>query len=472
MSINKKSTAKKAVKKKASKKKVSSKAKAPARPVISAKEFARRRKDLMACMEPNSIAIIPGAKEIRRNADTEFPFRQDSDFYYLTGFPEPEAVAVLIPGRKQAEYVLFCRERDEEKELWNGYRAGQEGACKDYGADDAFPISDIDEILPGLLEGRERVYYALGRDQEFDRHVMDWVNTIRSKVRAGAIPPGEFLDLHHYLHELRLIKSTDEAKIMQQAAKISAKAHGRAMEFCQPGVMEYQLEGEILHEFAMHGSRAAAYNSIVGGGANGCILHYTENSDSLNDGDLVLIDAGCELEHYAADITRTFPVNGKFSKEQKALYEIVLEAQYAAIDAVKPGKHWNEPHDAAVKVITQGLIDLKLLKGSLKSNLEKATYRDFYMHRTGHWLGMDVHDVGDYKVADDWRLLEPGMVLTVEPGIYVSPNNKKVAEKWRGIGIRIEDDVLVSKNGCKVLTDGVPKTVEEIEALMAKTSSL
>jgi len=434
-------------------------------------EFAKRRRDLMACMEPNSIAILPGAKEVKRNADSQYPFRQDSDFFYLTGFPEPEAVVVLIPGRKHGEYVLFCRERDTEKELWNGYRAGQEGACEHYGADDAFPIGDIDEILPGLLEGRERVYYALGKDAEFDRHVMEWVNTIRSKVRAGAIPPGEFLDLDHFLHELRLFKSADEIKIMKQAAKISARAHKRAMQVCKPGMMEYQLEGEIQHECSMAGSRHPAYNSIIGGGKNGCVLHYNDNNMLLQDGDLVLIDAGCELEHYASDITRTFPVNGKFSPEQKALYEIVLAAQQAAFAKVKPGNHWNEPHDAAVLTITQGLIDLKLLKGTLKQNIEKGSYRDFYMHRTGHWLGMDVHDVGDYKVGTEWRVLEPGMVLTVEPGIYVSPNNKKVHAKWRGIGIRIEDDVLVTRKGYEVLTVDAPKTVDEIESLMSSAYS-
>lgn len=430
-------------------------------------EFARRRRDLMACMEPNSIAIVPGAREVKRNADSHYPFRQDSDFFYLTGFAEPEAVAVLIPGRKQAEYVLFCRERDEEKELWNGYRAGQEGACRDYLADDAFPIGDIDEILPGLLEGRERVYYALGKDADFDKHVMEWVNTIRSKVRAGAIPPGEFLDLDHFLHELRLFKSPAEIKIMKKAASISAQAHKRAMQYCKPGMMEYHIEGEILHEFSRHGSRYPAYNSIVGSGNNGCILHYHENNKVLVDGELLLIDAGCELEHYASDITRTFPVNGKFSPEQKALYEIVLAAQEAAFAKIKPGNHWNEPHDAAVRCITQGLIDLKLLKGTLKQNIEKETYRDFYMHRTGHWLGMDVHDVGDYKVGNAWRVLEPGMVLTVEPGLYVSPHNTKVPPRWRGIGIRIEDDVVVTKKGYEILTSAAPKSIEDIEALMA-----
>ncbi len=439
----------------------------PKKLAISAAEFARRRRDLMACMEPNSIAIIPGAREVRRNGDAEYAFRQDSDFYYLSGFPEPEAVAVLIPGREHGEYVLFCREKDATRELWTGYRAGQEGACQNYGADDAFPIGDIDEILPGLIEGRERVYYSLGKDSEFDRHVMEWVNTIRSKVRAGAIPPGEFLDLDHFLHEQRLIKSAGEQKIMREAGKISARAHTRAMQICHPGMREFQLEAEILHEFAMAGGRYPAYTSIVGGGENACVLHYTENAAELNDGDLVLIDAGCELQHYAADITRTFPVNGKFSKEQRALYEIVLAAQQAAFDTIKPGNHWNEPHDAAVKTITQGLIDLKLLKGGLKKNLEKGAYQDFYMHRTGHWLGMDVHDVGDYKVGNEWRVLEAGMVLTVEPGIYVSPSNQDVPARWRGIGIRIEDDVLVTKQGHDVLTDGVPKAVDEIETLMA-----
>lgn len=435
--------------------------------LLPRKEFVARRTRLMQMMEPNSIAIIPAAHEILRNNDTHFPFRQDSDFYYLTGFNEPDAVAVLIPGRAHGAFVLFCRDRDPERELWDGYRAGPEGACSDYGADDAFPIDDLDEILPGLLEGRERVYYAMGRDSEFDRHVMEWVNAIRSKVRSGAIPPGEFLDLHHFLHELRLFKSAAEIQLMKQAAEISAKAHRRAMALCKPGMMEYQLEAELLHVFAKNGARFPAYSSIVGGGDNACILHYVENRDMLRDGDLVLIDAGCELDHYASDITRTFPVNGKFSPEQKALYELVLQAQQAAIDVIKPGSHWNEPHDATVKVITEGLVKLGLLKGKVSALIKEMAYRDFYMHRAGHWLGMDVHDVGDYKCGGEWRVLEVGMVLTVEPGIYVSPHNKKVDKKWRGIGIRIEDDVVVTKNGCEIITANAPKTVTEIEAWMA-----
>lgn len=435
---------------------------------ISRQEFARRRKHLMTAMEPNSIAIIPGAHEVRRNADTEYAFRQDSDFFYLTGFPEPEAVAVLVPGRPHGEFVLFCREKDPTRELWTGYRAGQAGACSDYGADDAFPIGDIDEILPGLLEGRERVYYALGKDAEFDQHVMSWVNSIRSKVRSGAVPPGEFLDLDHLLHDMRLYKSAAEIEMMRYAAGVSAKAHQRAMRFCQPGVMEYQLEAEIQHEFALSGCRHPAYSSIVGGGNNACVLHYIENSDVLRDGDLVLIDAGAEFDHYAADITRTFPVNGKFSKEQAALYNLVLDAQRAAIGAVRPGNHWNDPHDAAVRVLVEGLVRLKILKGDVDTLIAEQAYFPFYMHRTGHWLGMDVHDVGDYKVGSEWRVLEPGMVLTIEPGLYVARDNKDVARRWRGIGIRIEDDVLVTREGCEVLTVGVPKTVAEIEKLMKK----
>jgi len=434
---------------------------------ISKKEFARRRKTLMSHMEPRSIAIVPSAREIIRNRDVEYHFRQDSDFFYLTGFDEPDAVLVLIPGREHGECVLFCRDRDPAMELWNGYRAGPEGAVKDYGADDAFPVGDIDEILPGLIEGRERVYYAMGRHDQFDRRVMGWINTIRAKVRSGAHPPGEFVDLDHLLHDMRLLKSSAELRVMQKAGEISARAHCRAMQVCTPGMYEFQLEAEIMHEFAMAGARYPAYSPIVGSGKNGCILHYRENSSVLKGGDLVLIDAGCELDYYAADITRTFPVSGKFSKEQRALYEVCLAAQLAAIDVTRPGAHWNEPHDATVRVITEGLADLGLLKGKTSKLIEKESYKAFYMHRAGHWLGMDVHDVGDYKVGEQWRQLEPGMVLTVEPGIYVAPDNTDVHKKWRGIGIRIEDDVVVTKDGCDVLTNAVPKTVNEIEKLMA-----
>jgi len=434
---------------------------------ISKQEFARRRKALMALMEPNSIAIVPAAPERPRSRDTEYPYRQDSDLYYLSGFPEPQAVLVLIPGREHGEFVLFVRERNRERETWDGYRSGPEGACSEYEADDAFPIDDIDDILPGLIEGRERVYYAMGKDSEFDKQVMDWVNTIRAKVRSGATPPGEFLDLSHFLNELRLFKSAAELRVMKEAGEISARAHVRAMQLCKAGVMEYQLEAEILHEFGKNGARFPAYNTIVGGGKNGCILHYIENSAPLKNGDLVLIDAGCELEFYAADITRTFPVNGKFSPEQKALYEICLQAQLEAIAVAKPGNHWNDPHEMTVKIITEGLVKIGLLEGDIQELIKTEAYKEFYMHRAGHWLGMDVHDVGDYKVGGEWRVLEPGMVMTVEPGIYVAPDNERVAKKWRGIGIRIEDDIAITKDGNDVLTKDVPKTVADIEALMA-----
>lgn len=434
---------------------------------ISKAEYTRRRKQLMSMMEKNSIAILPSANEKVRSRDTDYPFRQDSDFLYLSGFQEPESVLVLIPGREHGQVVYFCREKDREREIWDGFREGPEGVCEHYGADDAFPIGDIDEILPGLIEGRERVYYTLGKDAAFDKHVMDWVNSIRANVRAGASSPGEFLDLDHILHDVRLYKSAEEARIMERAAQISAGAHKRAMQICKAGMLEYQLEAEIMHVCAMEGGRYQAYNAIVGGGKNACILHYVGNADKLKSGDLVLIDAGCEYENYASDITRTFPVNGKFSKEQAAVYEVVLAAQLAAIDKVVPGNHWNEPHDASVKVITEGLVALGLLQGDVETLIEDAAYKDFYMHRIGHWIGMDVHDVGDYKVGGEWRVLEAGMVMTVEPGIYISPDNTNVPAKWRGIGIRIEDDVLVTKDGHHILSADVPKGIEQIEALMA-----
>ncbi len=430
-------------------------------------EFSQRRHQLMELMEPNSIAVLTAAPERIRNRDCEYAYRQDSDFQYLTGFPEPEAVAVLMPGRPQGEYLLFCRDKDRSKEIWTGFRAGPEGARQDYDADDAFPIGNIDDILPGLIEGRERVYHDLGKNQGFDQQLMGWLNQIRAQSRSGAQPLGEFIALGHTLHELRLFKSAAEIKIMTKASEISAQAHCRAMQQCRPGWYEYQLEAELLYDFMRQGARAPAYNTIVGSGANGCVLHYVENSSKMKSGDLVLIDAGCELECYAADITRTFPVNGKYSKPQQALYELVLASQYAAIDQVKPGNHWNQPHQAAVQVLTQGLLDLGLLEGSVDELIEQQSYNRFYMHRTGHWLGMDVHDVGEYKVGDKWRSLEPGMAMTVEPGLYVAPDDMSVDEQWRGIGIRIEDDVVVTRSGCTVLTDGVPKQVKEVEQLMA-----
>jgi Xaa-Pro aminopeptidase len=434
---------------------------------IGRREFARRRKNLMALMEPNSIAVIPSAREQLRSRDTEYPFRQDSDFFYLTGFPEPEAVLVLIPGRRQGQYVLFCREGDPERERWEGSRAGVAGAVERYGADDAFPIGDIDEILPGLIEGRERVYYSMGRSPDFDARLMGWVNNIRGKAASGAVPPGEFTDLNHMLHELRLVKSAAELRVMRRAAALTAEAHRRAMAACRPGLYEYQLEAELQYSWARGGARHPAYPPIVGGGANGCILHYTENAERLRDGDLVLIDAGCELQGYAADVTRTFPVNGRFTPAQRALYEVVLAAHGAGVAALRAGNHWNQAHDATVRVITEGLVALGLLRGRVPKLIEDGAYRSFYMHRAGHWLGLDVHDVGDYRVGGEWRLLEPGMVMTMEPGIYVAPDNTRVAKKWRGIAIRIEDDVAIGVDGPEILSAEVPVAPDELEALMA-----
>jgi len=417
-------------------------------------------------MGPGSIAVLPAAPEQIRNRDAHFPYRQDSDFYYLTGFNEPEAVLVLVPGREHGQYLLFCRERDPARETWDGPRAGQEGAVRDFGADDSFPIDDIDEILPGLIEGRERLYYTMGVDLEFDHHVIGWVNQVRNNARTGAKEPGEFVSLQHLLHEMRLIKSRAEIDIMRRAAQVSAAAHRRAMQVCRPGMMEYEIEAEFQAIFRRHNGWPA-YQTIVGTGGNSCILHYVNNDKQLKDGDLLLIDAGVELECYASDITRTFPVNGRFSPEQKAVYEIVLKAQLAAIDAVKPGRHWNDAHDVATRILTEGMIELGLIEGPLDAAIEQGSYRRFFMHRTGHWLGMDVHDVGDYKVDGEWRLLEPGMVITVEPGLYIPAGSEGVDRKWWNIGVRIEDDVLVTKDGNEVLTKDVPKTVAEIEALMA-----
>lgn len=419
----------------------------------------------MRMMGKGGIAILPAAPVHKRNRDSEYAYRQDSDFLYLSGFEEPESVAVLIPGRDHGEYILFCRERDPVRETWDGRRAGTEGAVAGFGADDAFPMSDIDDILPGLLERCERVYYTMGVHPDFDQRLMGWVNELRAQAGKGRHTPQEFVALDHMLHDMRLYKSRAEISTMRKAAKIAATAHRRAMKAVRPGMKEYEIEAEFLHEFRRHGSQPS-YNLIVGGGANACVLHYTENNAQLDGGDLLLIDAGCEVDGYASDITRTFPINGRFSAAQRAIYDVVLKAHQAAIDKVRPGNHWNEPHDAAVRAITRGLVKLGLLKGRLPTLIKEEAYKPFFMHRTGHWLGLDVHDVGDYKVGEEWRLLEPGMVLTVEPGIYIAPDAKGVAAKWRGIGVRIEDDVLVTRDGCDVLSRSVPTDPEAIEQLI------
>ncbi len=436
-------------------------------PGITRAEFSKRRQKLMELMGNNSIAIIPSAHEIIRSHDTHFPFRQDSDFFYLSGFNEPDAVLVLIPGRKHGAYVMFNREKDLDSETWHGRRYGQEGVEKSFAVDDAFPIDDIDDILPGLLEGRDKIFYALGANSEFDEQVMSWLNSLRGKVHQGALPVGEMIDIRHLLHDMRLFKSGAEIKIMRHAAKVSAKAHIFAMQNTKAGIYEWQLEADLQHQMATEGCRFQAYSSIVAGGDNACILHYTENQDRLKAKDLLLIDAGGEYQGYAADITRTFPVNGKFSRAQKKLYQLVLNAQLAAIETIKPGSDWSKPHQAAVEVLTQGMVDLGLLKGRVSTLIKKQSYLKYYMHKTGHWLGLDVHDVGDYRIGGHPRALEAGMVMTVEPGIYIPKDAKKVAKEFLGIGIRIEDDVLVTETGYEILSKDVPKKIAEIEKLMA-----
>jgi Xaa-Pro aminopeptidase len=437
--------------------------------MINSKEFEKRRNQLMLKMPNNSIAILTAAPEKSRNKDVLYPYRQDSDFFYLTGFQEPDAMVILIPGKNNNQYLMFCRDRNIKKEIWDGRRAGLDGAEKKYGADEAFPIESIEEILPKVLDDRGKIYYSMEKNPLFDELLVRHVKAKRGNAGSTSISPDLFSNLDNLLHEMRLFKSSAEQKIMQKAATISAHAHQRAMKSCIPGMYEYQLQAEIEYEFTMSGASFPAYGSIVGGGDNGCTLHYVENNSKLQDGDLVLIDAGCELQNYAADITRTFPINGKFTPEQKMVYDIVLEAQIAGIDACLAGNQWNEPHNATVNIITQGLLDLGIMKGSFNEMVEKKTYTDFYMHRAGHWLGMDVHDVGDYKINEQWRTFQPGMVTTIEPGIYISPDNKNVDECWRGIGIRIEDDVLVTDGIPNTLSSDAPKTIKEIEALMASS---
>ncbi|RPE74856.1 aminopeptidase P N-terminal domain-containing protein [Vulcaniibacterium tengchongense] len=433
---------------------------------IPAKTYARRRRQLMRMAGDDAILVLPAAPERIRSRDTHYPYRQDSDLLYLTGFPEPEAVLVLVPGRRHGETLLFCRERDPERERWDGPRYGPEGAVEAFGLDDAYPIADLDDILPGLLEGRSRVYYHFGRDQEFDLKLIGWLNRVRALVRQGAQPPHEFLELGHLLDELRLFKDRDELKLMQRAAEISVRAHQAAMRAARAGVHEYELQAEVERVFRMHDAEPA-YGSIVGAGANACVLHYRANAAQARDGELVLIDAGAEYRGYAADITRTFPVNGRFSREQRALHDLVGAAQAAALAQARPGVPYEAGHRAAVETLTEGLLRLGLLKGKLEKQLADGGYKRFYPHKTGHWLGLDVHDVGEYRIDGESRLLEPGMVFTIEPGLYVAPDDGTVDPKWRGIGIRTEDDVLITREGHRVLTAGLARSADEIEAFMA-----
>ena len=430
------------------------------------RNHARRRRQLMRMTGGDAILVLPAAAERVRSRDTSYPYRQDSDFWYLSGFPEPEAVLVLVPGRRHGESLLFCRERDPEREGWDGARYGTEGAVEQFGFDDAFPITDLDDILPGLLEGRTRVYYHFGRDQEFDLKLIGWLNTVRAQIRHGAQPPHEFLELGHLVDEMRLFKDRDELRLMQRACDITVKAHAAAMRTVRPGMHEYELQAEVERVFRAHDA-VPAYGSIVGAGANACILHYVANNGPVRDGDLVLIDAGAEYRGYAADITRTFPANGRFSREQRLLHDLVGEAQAAALEQARPGVPYAAGHDAAVETLTEGLLRLGLLKGKLEKNIADGSYKRYYRHKTGHWIGLDVHDVGEYRVDGESRLLEPGMVFTIEPGLYIPDDDSRVAAKWRGIGIRIEDDVLVTPEGHKLMTAGLARSAGEIEALMA-----
>lgn len=432
-------------------------------------DFKQRRDHLAQKMGANSVAIIATRAEMYRNRDADYKYRADSSFYYLTGFAEPEAVAVLetFAEGETYRYSLFCRERNREMEIWNGYRAGVEGAVEIYGADEAFAIDLLDQEIIAKLLNKDRLYFRIGHQAEFDARVSQWIQKADAQQRRGSTSPAEVIQLDRLIDEMRLKKSAQEIELMQIASNISADAHTRAMQSVKPEMMEYALEAELNYIFGKNGC-VPAYNSIVGGGENACILHYVENNKPLKDGDLVLIDAACEYEFYASDITRTFPVNGKFSPEQKALYNIVLDAQLAAIDATRIGNHYKYPHEVAVKILTQGLVDLGLLSGNVDELVESEAFRQFFMHGTGHWLGMDVHDVGAYKHGEDWRAYEAGMVVTVEPGLYIAPDDETVDVKWRGIGIRIEDDIVATKNGPLNLTAKVVKSVEEIEALMAR----
>lgn len=425
--------------------------------------FADRRARLARDMG-QGVAVVATAPERTRNRDAHYPYRFDSYFYYLTGFDEPDSVLVVIAGRVPRS-ILFCREKDAEREIWDGFRHGPDGARSRFGLDEAWPVAELDARMPDLLADQPAAYCHFGADSVWDARVMSWINSVRGRARTGTVAPRELKDINAMLDEMRLVKDTTELATMRRAAAVSCDAHRRAMRAAGPGMKEFEIEAELLHEFRRRGAQAPAYTSIVAAGANACVLHYVRNDAELKAGDLLLIDAGCELDGYASDITRTFPVSGRFSGAQKAVYELVLAAQKAALASVKPGVPWNLPHDSAVRVLAQGFLDLKLLSGTLDSVLESESYKRYYMHRTGHWLGLDVHDAGDYKRDGDWRALVPGMVLTVEPGCYIRPGDDVPAE-FVNIGVRIEDDVVVNATGCEVLTAAAPKEVVEVETLM------
>lgn len=433
---------------------------------IHRQQAANRRRQLLDQLDHNSALIIPAAHAQPRNRDVEHPFRQDSDFLYLTGFPEPDALAVLLPGHPEGEFILFVRARNPEQERWEGQRYGTEGAQQEFGADRAYPLSELDSKLPELLIGRALIAFPLGREERWDQRLLGWFRRARGISKATQKAPQTVQTLEESLHEMRLIKNAAELEAMHQAAGISVSAHRRAMQVAQAQIPEYQLAGEMLGIFHRHGAEAA-YPTIVAGGTNACTLHYVTNQQMLHDGDLVLIDAGAELGGYSADITRTFPVNGQFSGPQREVYSIVLAAQLAAIDAIRTGWTFDDYHQRATRILVQGMIDLGWLSGDIDNLIEQGEHRRFYPHRTGHWLGMDVHDVGRPAPGGRWRELCPGMALTVEPGLYCPHDSDGVDERWRGIGVRIEDDVVVTDGEPWVLTAGVPKSIHEIEEVMA-----
>ncbi|GJL72569.1 MAG: Xaa-Pro aminopeptidase [Nitrosomonas sp.] len=434
---------------------------------MNSTKLYKARRHYLASQMQRGVAIIPTAPERLRNRDAYYPYRFDSYFYYLTGFREPEGVLVVVAETNQSESksILFCRDKDQTREIWDGFRFGPDVAKETFGFDEAYSISRLDEMMPDLLASQPTLFYALGQDAAWDARVTGWINQVREQVRKGVSAPAKICDSRTLLDEMRVIKSAEEIDVMKNAAAISTEAHRRAMQLTQPGKQEYEIEAELHYIFRRRGAQAPAYTSIVAGGANACVLHYIENNAKLEDGDLLLIDAGCELDGYASDITRTFPVNGKFSPVQKDVYELVLAAQTAAITSVKPGSTWDDPHQAALKVLAQGFIDFGLCQGTVDDVIESEAYKRFYMHRTGHWLGLDVHDAGDYKLHGSWRLLQPGMTLTVEPGCYIRPAENVPPHFWN-IGIRIEDDVVVTETGNDILTVAAPKSVAEIEELM------
>ncbi|MBI4356815.1 MAG: aminopeptidase P N-terminal domain-containing protein [Gammaproteobacteria bacterium] len=430
--------------------------------------FSERRSRFMEEMKPNSLALIPAGSEQLRDRDIHYVFHQNSDFHYLTGYPEPQALALFQKGKGKNEtgrWILFNLKKDEVIERWTGTRIGQEKACSFYGADEAHAIEDQDEEIPKLMAGCQTLYYPIGVSEPFDRRVNGWVHTVEKQVRTGLSAPSVRIALSSILHEMRLIKTAPELACMQKAVGVSCLAHERAMRVCQSATSEFQIHAELMRVFMESGCRHVAYEPIVASGENACILHYTENTGPLKSGELLLVDAGVEFEGYASDITRTYPTNGKFSPEQKALYEVVLEAQQAGIAAVKPGNHWNQPHEVVIRVLTEGLVDLKILQGSVDTLIEQKSYEKFYPHQTGHWLGLNVHDVGAYKVDEAWRIFKAGMTLTVEPGLYVKCE-PEVLPKWWNIGIRIEDDVLVTETGALVMSEALPKKVADIESFM------